>query len=422
MRKRVLAVVTVASLLPSAAWAQEKTATPVKAVPSQGAKHRAKLKGDQPTKGAARWALIPKNANAPTVGVYATNDSILRGSGELISKVQPGESLEVRGDRSGKVLGAYFRKGYEQQREGFAKGRYLVFGNDGSLKLEITGIDGTMAIQPSPSGTVALGWYGLNSPGAFPIFLYGGGKKKKADGWPADQHINGVVFSPDGGLIGIGASGQNGARTHTSFYDAQAKKLWDAPAIGAVSFSADGKQIALVMPDKVEIRDRTGKVLREASIPGLNASSKAEFSGDGKRLAVTTANNGVRIVRTDSGEIIGSWDWTASDSIRALDDGIQFQVVGLSASQDGTSLGVAGISWHLKPVKLEGWGNADIKDPEGLADLVIVLDEAGKTKDEIVLPPGTLLKNTESPAVVSADGKSVIVPAASKILRYEVAN
>lgn len=400
--------------------AQEKSPVPVKDIPKQGAKSRATLKLDQPTKGAMRWAVISKNSSgASTVGVYATNDAILRGSGELITKAQSGESLEVRGDRYGKVLGAYFRKGFEQQREGFAKGRYLVFGNDGATKLEIPGIDGTMSMQPSPSGTLAFGWYGLNSPGAFPTFFYGGGKKKKAEGWPADHHINGVTFSPDGSLVGIGASGQNGARTHTSFYDAQARKAWDAPAV-AVAFSADGKQIALVMADKVEIRDKHGKMLRETPIPGLNVSSKVEFSGDGKRLAVTTSGNGLRVVRVDSGEIIGSWDWTTSDSIRVLAGGVQFQVVGLSASQDGTSLGVAGISWHMKPVKLEGWG--DVERPENLADFIIILDETGKIKDEIVLPPGTLLKNTESPVVVSIDGRSVTVPAASKILRYEVGN
>lgn len=405
------------------AIAQDKSPIPVKRIPTQGFKKNIKLKLDQPTKGATKLALIQKNSSGvSTVGVYATGDSILRGSGELITKAQSGESLAVRGDPYGKVLGAYFRKGYEQHREGFSKGRYLVFGSDGVSKLVVTGIDGTMSIQPAPSGMFALGWYGLNAPGAFPTFYYGGGRKKKAENWPADQHINGVAFSPDGGLIGIGASSQDGGRTHVSFYDAQGRRVWEAPAIGAVTFSSDGRQIALVMTDKVEIRDKSGKVLRETSVPGLNASSKAEFSGDGKRLAVTTASSGVRIIRVDNGAVIGSWEWAKSDTIIALGKGIQFQIVGISVSQDGTSLGVAGISWHLKPVQLQGWGDADIKDPESLADLVIMLNEIGKVKDEVALPPSVLLKDSESPIVVSADGKSVTVPTSSRILSYEVDN
>lgn len=398
----VVAVATVISVVGAAVAAE-----PSAALSREGIRGKAKLLKKTPLAAPARLALAPSDMSA---GIVATKDAVLAADGSVLRAAKKGEALEVQAGPYDKMLGAYFLSEYRQSKEGYAKGVYVLFDQTGKVRLEMKNIEGTMVMRPSPDGGLVIGYFGLNAPAATPIFYYGT-NRKLAEGWPQGQHADNVYYSPDGKIIGIATGGE------TIFYDNKAKKLWIANASGPAAFSNDSKRIVIAGSDRLLILDGKGAVLREISAPGVNKGSFVHVSGNGKKVVVVVGGNQVRQFDTDDGKAIWSWDTSSSGAVPGMQADATFLITGARVSADGSVTAISGTSWRPKAVQLKGWG--EVKDPEYLAEHIVLLAENANILDVINLPPGAMLRFGEARFALSSDGKSLAVPTKTELLRYE---
>lgn len=373
----------------------------------KGVRGKAKLFKKVPMAAPARLALAPSDM---TGGIVATKDAILAQNGSVLRAAKKGEALEVQAGPYDKVLGAYFLSEYRQSKEGYAKGVYVLFDQTGKARLEVKNIEGTMIMRPSPTGDLVIGYFGLNAPAATPVFYYGA-NRKAAEGWPQGQHTDNVYYSPDGKIIGISTGGE------TIFYDNKAKKLWTTSASGPAEFSSDSKRIVIASSDRLLILDGHGAVLREISAPGVNKDSFVHISGNGKKVVVVIGGAQVRQFDTEDGKTSWSWDTASSGAVPGMQADATFLITGARVSADGSVTAISGTSWRPKAVQLKGWG--EVKDPEYLAEHIVLLTENASILDEIDLPPGSMLRFGEARFALSSDGKNLSVPTKTELLRYE---
>lgn len=288
---------------------------------------------------------------------------------------------------------------------------YSLVNSSGKRTLHLKNIRHSSILRPSPAGDYAVGWTGQDGPPVGPIF-YNGKEEKKAESWPAQTYVTGVVFSPKGDRVAVFGGGG------TILYRRDGDKIAELPASRGVAFSSSGKFMGLVSDGVFLVYDAKGQKQRQASIPGLLSTSNLVRLSDDGRHAVYATNRG-EVWLLDIPRSTVTWRWDIR-TLPAMGADLNINLNGLDAAADLHKIVVTASAYRWVEVDLPG-GNKG-SDPKATNDYVVVLDGQGKPVDDIVLAPNEFVPwdNNAVMLEMAQDGRLLEIGRKSETLVYSI--